>query len=437
MNSQPEPLNETQASTLPGTQGQDRMLAPPSLRSRYRGLALGAGVVILICGAVVWGWLRFRGAERSVDRSLVTVATVERGSFLRDVAADGVVVATVSPTLYATSGGTVTLKAHAGDPVEKDQVLAVVESTDLQAKVSQEQATQQNLRIDWERSRLEAKQKMLQLENFYRQSEIDQKTAQREVERSRKAYELGSYSELQMLRSEATLEKAQFAYQQAKASYEAQPQQNRFDVDSKKTLYERQQIMVADLQHQVEALQVRAPVTGRVGQVQVADRASVAKDTPLLTVVDLSALQVEVRVPESLARDLAIGMKGDLEGDGHHWTGIVSAISPQVIGGEVVARLRFAERQPEGLRQNQRLSARIFIDRRNDVSMVDRGPFVEQDGGGFVYVVHGSSAERRPVRLGAVSVQKVEIVQGLNVGDQIVISGTDTFNGAQRVILAH
>jgi HlyD family secretion protein len=62
---------------------------------------------------------------------------------------------------------------------------------------------------------------------------------------------------------------------------------------------------------------------------------------------------------------------------------------------------------------------------------------VDQEGGGFAYVVRGNIAQRTPVSLGAASIAKVEILDGLAVGDQIVISGTDAFNGAQRVILSH
>ena len=68
-------------------------------------------------------------------------------------------------------------------------------------------------------------------------------------------------------------------------------------------------------------MNVQSPVDGQVGQVQVADRASVAKDAPLLTVVDLSALEVEIKVTESLARDLRPGMSAELEGGGRHWQG--------------------------------------------------------------------------------------------------------------------
>ena len=69
--------------------------------------------------------------------------------------------------------------------------------------------------------------------------------------------------------------------------------------------------------------------------------------------------------------------------------------------------------------------------------MVDRGSFIDQDGGGFAYVVRSNVAERRPVRLGAASITRVEILEGLAVGDQVVVSGTDAFNGADRVILSH
>jgi HlyD family secretion protein len=422
---------------LRDTTGQDRVIerANPWVRHRTALIVILAAVAGL--GVLLTYLLRYSGAGVSVDRARLSIATVERGSFVRDIAADGQVVAAVSPTLYADSLGTVTLKVHAGDTVSKGQVLAVIDSPDLTAKLSQEEATSQSLRIDWQRAALDAEQKLLQLRDAFNQAQVDLKTAQRELDRSRKAYELGAYTELQALKAQDSLEKAQFAFQQAKMNYDSQPKQNHFDIDSKKALFDRQQFLVADLKRQVEGLSVRSPVDGQVGQVQVADRASVAKDAPLLTVVDLSALEVEIKVTESLARDLRPGMSADLEGGGRHWQGVVSGVSPEVVAGEVTARLRFGSEKPAGLRQSQRLSVRILIDKRDNVLMVDRGAFVDQEGGGFAYLVHGNVAERHPVRLGASSISKVEILDGLAVGDQIVVSGTDAFNGAERVILSH
>src|SRR5277367_5767074 len=422
---------------LRDTSAQDRVIEPQSPFKRYRKIIIAVlGVLAALIALGVY-LTRYSGAGVSIDRGRVSIAAVERGSFVRDIAADGQVVAAVSPTLYANALGTVTLKVHAGDTVVKGQVLAVVDSPDLTAKMQQEDATLAGLRLDWQRATLEADRKLAQLRDAYDQAQVDLKTAQRERDRSRKAYELGSYSELQALKAEDSLEKAQFAFEQAKSNYESQPKQNRFDIDSKKALLDRQQFLVTDLRRQVDGLNVKSPVDGQVGQLQVADRSSVAKDAPLLTVVDLSALEVEIKVTESLARDLRPGMTAELEGGGHHWQGSVSGVSPEVVAGQVTARLRFGEEKPAGLRQSQRLSVRIFIDKREDVLMVDRGAFVDQEGGGFAYIVHGNVAERHPVQLGAASVAKVEILEGLSIGDQIVISGTDAFNGAQRVILSH
>src|SRR5580692_5549702 len=236
---------------LRDTSAQDRVIEPQSPFKRHRKiiiavLAVAAALIIL---AVYL--MRYSGAAVSIDRSRVAIATVERGNFVRDIAADGQVVAAVSPTLYANALGTVTLKVHAGDTVVKGQVLVVVDSPDLNAKLSQEDATLASLRLDWQRATLDAEHKLSQLKDAYDQAEVDQKTAQRERDRSRKAFELGSYSELQALRAEDALEKAQFAFQQAKSLYDDQPKQNRFDIDSKKALLDRQQYMVDDLKRQV------------------------------------------------------------------------------------------------------------------------------------------------------------------------------------------
>src|SRR5690606_33955704 len=91
----------------------------------------------------------------------------------------------------------------------------------------------------------------------------------------------------------------------------------------------------------------------------------------------------------------------------------VSAISPEVVNSRVLARVRFDGEQPPGLRQNQRVSARVLFEEKPDVLMVARGPFLESQGGRFAYVVRDGYAERVPVRIGATSVAAVEILEGL------------------------
>jgi HlyD family secretion protein len=154
----------------------------------------------------------------------------------------------------------------------------------------------------------------------------------------------------------------------------------------------------------------------------------------VLGVVDLSVFELEIKVPESFARDLAIGMPAEVTSNGKRYPAEVSAVSPEVVNGEVNARLRFADgQQPPGLRQNQRLAARIVLDTRPDTLMVERGPFLEQDGGRFAYVVEGGSAVRRPIETGVSSLGAVEILSGLQPGERVVVSGSDQFDSAERV----
>ncbi|HVS78422.1 MAG TPA: efflux RND transporter periplasmic adaptor subunit [Steroidobacteraceae bacterium] len=416
---------------------QDRILEPSSPWRRRRPLiAAGLGVAAALSLLVVLA-LRFAATHGSFSRAALTVSSVERGDFVSDVEADGRVVARISPTLYARAPGIVTLQVHAGDAIRRGQALAVIDDPDLTSSLEQEEAVTESLRIAWQRAKLQAARRLTELRTAYEQAQIDVSTARRERDRSRLAYKLGAYPQLQADRAEDALEKAQFALRQAKMRYDLQPPQNRFDIGSSRALLDREEERLADVRRQVQDLTVRSPVDGRVGQVSVPDQAEVAKGAPLLTAVDLDALEVQVQVPESEAHELATGMRADLEGDGRHWPGYVSGISPEVVDGSVVARLRFAGSQPRGLRQSQRIFVRIFIARLHDVLMVDRGNFADQEGGGFAYVVHGDTAVREPVRIGAISLQKVQILGGVSAGDRIVTSGAAAFHDAERVRLSN
>ena len=84
---------------------------------------------------------------------------------------------------------------------------------------------------------------------------------------------------------------------------------------------------------------------------------------------------------------------------------------------------------------HHRPPARMLIEEKHNVLVLPRGPFVESEGGRFAYVVEDGIAVRRPIKLGATSITAVEVTSGLKAGEQVVISGTDTFNNAQRVAI--
>jgi HlyD family secretion protein len=171
---------------------------------------------------------------------------------------------------------------------------------------------------------------------------------------------------------------------------------------------------------------------GLVGSVAVAERGVVAANAPIMTLVDLSRLEVELEIPESYMADLGVGMKAEIVAGDVKAMGQVSAISPEVIRNQVLARVRFDE-QPRGLRQSQRVSARLLIDEKPNVLILPRGPFVEAQGGKFAYVMEDGFAVRRPIGLGATSLSAVEVTSGLKVGDRVVVAGSEDFENAERV----
>jgi HlyD family secretion protein len=419
------------------TAAQDRLVEVKPKRRRNLILA-GIGVVVIVLLALAAPSIkRMLSAEASVSASRLAFSTVERGPFVRDIAAEGRVVAAVSPTLYATSGGAVVLKVQAGDTVKEGQVLAVIDSPELTNELAQQQSAEDAMEVDYKRAQVDARTQRSELQKAYDNAVIDQQTAARELDRNQKAFSKGAVPQMDVARAQDTLEKAKIALKHAKTDLGLNSDSLEFDVQAKKLAYERQQLLVKNVQRQVDDLNVRSPVNGQVGQLFIAPRATVAKDAKLLSVIDLSALEVEVKVPESFARDLGVGMPAQISGNGNNWKGAVSAISPEVVNGEVASRVRFEGDKPEHLRQNQRLSVRILLDKRDNVLTVARGSFVDESGGRYAYVVHDGIAVKQPIQVGASSIDKVEILQGLKQGDRIVISGTDSFNGAARVAISN
>ncbi|HWG10438.1 MAG TPA: efflux RND transporter periplasmic adaptor subunit [Rhodanobacteraceae bacterium] len=422
--------------TIRDTSAQDRLLEKKPNRKRQL-IMLGAGaVVVVLLVLLVPTVKRMLSTDTSVSASRLSFATVERGPFVRDIAADGRVVAAISPTLYAASNGAVVLKVNAGDAVKKGQVLAVIDSPELTNQLAQEESNADGMQVDYERAQIDARKQTLALQKARDNAMVDEKTAQTDLERNQKAFAKGAVAQMEVAHAQDSLEKAQIALRHANADMGLDNDSLGFEVKAKKLAWDRQKLLVQDLQRQVDDLNVRSPVNGQVGQLFIAPTATVAKDAKLLSVIDLSALEVEVTVPESFARDLAVGMGADISGNGGDWKGAVSAISPEVVDGQVTARVRFEGKKPEQLRQNQRLSVRIVLDQRQNVLTVARGSFIDESGGNYAYVVRDGIATRTPIRAGASSIDKVEILQGLKEGDKIVISGTDAFNSAQRVAIS-
>ncbi|HZX92206.1 MAG TPA: HlyD family efflux transporter periplasmic adaptor subunit, partial [Rudaea sp.] len=244
------------------TSAQDRRIETThSPRKRWIVIGTAAAAVLVALVWVVPTVARLISAGSSVSTSSVRIAAVKRGTLTRDISAQGKVVAAVSPTLYANTAGTVTLDVHAGDKVEKDQVLAEVYSPELTSKLAQEKSTFDSLGIEVERTGIDNRQKQLTAKKTYDQAMIDQQTAARDVDRNERGFKAGAIPEINVLRAKDALAKAAIEVEHAQADSRLQDETLAFELRTKRLSLDRQKLLVADLERQVEMLKVRAPVS--------------------------------------------------------------------------------------------------------------------------------------------------------------------------------
>jgi HlyD family secretion protein len=430
--------NRTSAPGMRSTDGQDRILETPgNAWLRDKRVLITAAVALLLLGAMFLIWLlgAWARSDSTVSRDRLRIATVTRGEFLSDVAAQGTVVAAVSPTLYAPAAGTVTLTRNAGDAVKKGDLVATVDSPGLRNEFQRERATLDSLVVDLRRQEIEVRRKILQSQQTSDMAGVAIRAAEREFARAEQAWEQKVISARDYQRARDELDEAKLTHHHAVETAGLEKEGLEFELQTRRLQRDRQKLLVADLERRVGDLEVKSPVDGIVGTLAVTQKAAVQQDAAIVTVVDLSALEVEFRVAESYAGAIGLRMPAEVSLAGKTYAGEVTAMSPEVRQGEVTGRVRLKE-LPPGLRQNQRVSVRILMDERDDVLKVERGAFYEAEGGAFAYVVLDDVAERKPIRTGAVSVREIEITEGLAEGDQIVISDTDDFKNAARVLLA-
>lgn len=420
--------------SIPDTSGQDRSIAPDRRGPPWRAVAVGvAALVLLVLAGLTLG--RWLSGERSVDGERLRIAEVVRGTLVRDAAVNGRVVAAVSPTLYAPVAGTVSLEIAAGDAVARGQVLAAIDSPELTNELERERSTLESLEVEVARQRILADKARLLARRTADEAQVALLAAQRDLERTQRGFERGAIAEIDFLRAKDALRTAQIRNDHADSDAGLEMQSVGFELRTREQELQRQRLLVANTERRVGELEVRSPVEGIVGTLAVADRAVVPANAALLTVVDLSRLEVELEVPESYADELGLGMPAEVRIGNTAASGRLSAISPEVVDRQVLVRVRFDGAQPAGLRQNQRVAARILFEERPDVLMVARGPFLEAHGGRQVYVLDDGRATRRAIEIGATSVHAVEIVRGLEAGERVVIAGSDTFEDAERVFV--
>ena len=417
------------------TEAQDTHLTHTIAATRRRRLWIygGLAAALALAGAFVWLARSWSNSAHVISRERLRTATVSRGHFVRDVSAEGTVVAAVNPTLFAIAHGTVTYAVHAGDTVTKGQELAVLDSPELTNEYQRERATLESLDVALARQKLEIRAQNLTSQQQADLTKVSIDAAQREMKRAQWAWDQKAISERDYKRAQDDVATAQLNFVHARDTAALQRDSLALDLRTRTLERERQSLVVQNLKERVDELTVRSPVDGMVANLAQPDKTQVAASTPLLTVVDLRALEIEFQVAETYAGAIKPQMMAEITLGGRTQSGKVTAISPEVRQNEVTGRVKFTT-QPPGLRQNERASVRIILDERDNVLKFDRGASLDETSP-YVYVVHGDQAVRTPVQLGDASVSEIEALRGLSAGDVVVISDMRDFNDVPAVTI--
>jgi len=421
---------------IQNTSAMDRPVVPR--RTLPRRLLTLALPILAALGVAAWlapRATRWMTTEMSVDLARVRLGTVVRGDLERDLSVQGRVVAAFHPTSFSPASGIVTLRVRAGAVVERGQVLATLDSPELNSRLEQQRLALAALEAELERLRIEAKQQLLARRQTVDLADLGLVAARRAMVRAEDSRREGIINAIEYETAQDELQRAELALAHARQDADLERETLDFELRNREHDAERQRLAVGELERQVRELSIRASVAGLVSRLDVEDRDAVEPGQPLVTVVDLSAFEIEVLIPESHADEVGPGTPAVIRQGTDEFAGEVRGVSPEVESGQVRGIVAFTDRVPAGLRQNQRVSTRLILESRPGVLKVPRGPFLEAGGGRSAFVVHGNVAERREIRTGATSVGEVEIVSGLEAGARIIISDTARYAEAERLFL--
>ena len=394
-----------------------------------------AAVALAVLAAVLFPSIRrWSSAERSIDATALRFAVVTRGELLRDITVQGRVVAALHPTLFSTGQGIVTLRTKAGQQVRKGDVLATIDSNELQSASEQARAQLLSIQAELDRQKIVSRQSALRARQQVDLLGLRLQAAKRALARNERTFNEGLSNKTDLEAAQDAVHIAEMELAQASRELDLSKETTSFEVQTRAQQVVSQQSRAADLARRVDELTIRAPFDGMVASVAVQDRDAVSPNQAILTVVNLDALELEVALPEEYAGETAIGTPATIAFNGREYQGRVTAVSPEVIANQVAATVAFVE-QPVGLKQSQRLSTRLVFESKKNVLKVARGAFVDAGGGRSAWVVDGDVARRRSVTLGATSASEVEVVQGLEAGERIVVSDTSAFGDAKTVLL--
>jgi HlyD family secretion protein len=409
-------------------------IAAKKRKRRIIMIALGALGLLVATIAIS----RLKPAVPSIDRSTVWIDTVKRGPMTRQVRGLGTLIPEDIRWIPANTEGRVDkINIWPGTHVDPDSVILELSSpeleqaaSDAESKATAAEAELTGMRATLQRELLDQESTTARVHSEFEQAKMERQTNDQLAKNGLIA--VLDYKKSQVKESELQnrdeIEKKRLAF--SRDSIEPQLASKQAAVDQAKQLAK----LKTD---QVEALHLRAGMSGVLQQlpVQIGQRVKIGDN--LARVADPTKLKAQVKIAETQAKDIQINQKAVIDTRNGTVNGHVTRVDPAVEQGTVNVEVAFDEPLPKGARPDLSVDGTIELERLDNVVYVGRPAFGQENNtvGMFKLVNSSGEAARTPVKLGKSSVNTIEILSGLQPGDQVILSDTSAWDGHERIRL--
>jgi HlyD family secretion protein len=411
---------------------------PSQARQRRIRRVLFAAAGLVTIGLISVGLSRLKPAAPRVERATVWIDTVKRGPMLRQVRGLGTLVPEDTRWIPATTQSRVDrILLRPGTAVRADSVILELsnpqleqELRDAELKLQASGASLTNLRVQLQNDDLQQQASAASIEAEYVKAKLLAEVNE-ELWKQQLVSEIivrQSKVDADQLAIRNGIAKKQLA--SAAESMQARLAVQQSDVDQARA------VMVLK-RRQVNELRVRAGFAGVLQVVPVEVGQQVAPGTNLARVANPSRLKAELKIAETQAKDILIGQAASIDTRNGVVEGRVARIDPSVQNGTVTVDVTIDGPLPKGARPDLSVDGTIELERLADVLYVGRPAFGQDEStvGLFRMLKDGNMAERAQVKLGRSSVNTIEILSGLTIGDQVVLSDMSAWDAYDRIQL--
>jgi multidrug resistance efflux pump len=407
-------------------------------KKKKRIVQASAGVVVLVL--ITWGLSSLQPAAPTVDRATVWTDTVQFGTFVRAVRGTGTLVPEEMRWITAVTAGRIEQRyLQPGATIDSTTVILRLSNPDVEVQLlqSQQQLSQAQTQLITLRSQLQTQR--LTQQGIVAQTRTQYLDAKRIYDQNQRLYDrnpdLVAMAELERSRElaeelETRLQLAEEELRVSEATYEDQ-------ITAQEEQIERLQAIVRFNTDRLRSLEVTAGVSGVLAELPVQEGEWVQAGGTLARVVQPGRLRAEVRIPQNQAQDIVVGQTAYIDTRNDTIVGRVSRIDPAVQNASVLIDVTLPAELPRSARTDLTIDGTVEIERLEDVVFVGRPAYGNPNSrvGIFKLVEDGNYAERVSVQLGASSVNEIEVVEGLQPGDVVILSPMDQWDGYDRVRL--